>query len=41
MTIVPPGKKAWPYHAQLVNEEESSFMIFGKQDSDVDYWEDE
>ena len=23
------------------NEEESSFIIFGKQDSGVDYWEDE
>ncbi|MDH3716350.1 MAG: cupin domain-containing protein [Gammaproteobacteria bacterium] len=21
LTIVPPGKKAWPYHAHLVNEE--------------------
>jgi len=41
MTVVPPGKKAWPYHAHLVNEEELSFMILGKLDSGVDYWEDE
>lgn len=48
MTVVPPGKKAYPYHSHAVNEEmffilegEDTLRIPAKQDVGVDYWEGE